>query len=217
MLVTGLVTAAPLVAQNVSAGTPGGVRQVQARSLGGARIEIDGNLTDSAWANTRWTSQFVQKDPAEGAPETMATEVAFLFDEDALYIGARMKSAGPSDIRAVVSRRDTPLNSERIIISLDTYQDRRTAYTFGVTATGVRFEYYHAGDSEFNRDYSFNPVWQAETQVDTAGWSAEMRIPFSQLRFNERADQVWGLNMNRYIPSRNEDVYWVLVPKSETG
>lgn len=214
--------ASVLPVTTVSAQNGGGAstlssRQVQASALGGNRIEVDGDLNEPAWTTASWTAEFVQKDPAEGNPATNLTEVAFLFDEDALYIAARMQSAGPRDILAVTSRRDNPTNSERIIISLDTYQDRRTAYTFGVTATGVRFEYYHAGDSEFNRDYSFDPVWQAEARVDSAGWTAEMRIPFSQLRFNERAGQVWGLNMNRYIPSRNEDVYWVLVPKNETG
>ena len=192
-------------------------RRVQATALAGAAPEVDGRLSEPAWSGAQWTADFLQKDPAEGAPATTATQVAFMFDEDALYIGARMTSHGPSDIRAVTSRRDNPGNSERIIISLDTYLDRRTAYTFGVTATGVRFEYYHGGDSEFNRDYSFDPVWEAKAALDSAGWTAEMRIPFSQLRFNEREGQVWGLNMNRYIPSRNEDVYWVLVPKDETG
>ena len=196
-------------------GTPG--RRVQATALEAGQVDVDGSLTESVWANARWASDFVQKDPAEGVPGTTRTEVAFVFDEDALYIGARMQSNGISDIRAATSRRDNPGNSERIIISLDTYLDHRTAYTFGVTATGVRFEYYHPGDSEFNRDYSFDPVWQAEARTDSVGWTAEMRIPFSQLRFNEREGQVWGLNMNRYIPSRDEDVYWVLVPKDETG
>ena len=210
--VTGAVSAS--AAAQTAAAPP---RRVQATALAGERLEVDGQLGEPAWGRAVWTADFLQKDPAEGRPATTNTEVAFFFDEDALYIGARMWSHGRSDIRAVTSRRDNPGNSERIIISLDTYLDRRTAYTFGVTATGVRFEYYHGGDSEFIRDYSFDPVWQAEARIDSAGWTAEMRIPFSQLRFNARDGQVWGLNMNRYIPSRNEDVYWVMVPKNETG
>lgn len=212
-LIGGVLSAPAASAQNADTGA----RRVQATALAGGRVEVDGVLDETFWANAQWATDFLQKDPAEGVPATTRTQVAFFFDEDALYIGARMQSNGLSDIRAVTSRRDNPANSERIIVSLDTYLDRRTAYTFGVTATGVRFEYYHGGDSEFNRDYSFDPVWQAEARMDSAGWTAEMRIPFSQLRFNEREGQVWGLNMNRYIPSRNEDVYWVLVPKDETG
>ncbi|MEO8294038.1 MAG: DUF5916 domain-containing protein [Gemmatimonadota bacterium] len=192
------------------------VRRIEARALMGT-IAVDGDLGDSAWARAHFTADFTQKDPVEGAAATTLTEVAFLFDEDALYIGARMLSRTPGDIRAVMARRDNPLNSERILISLDTYLDHRTAYTFGVTATGVRFEYYHPSDNEFNRDFSFNPVWEANARRDSTGWTAEMRIPFSQLRFNERPMQVWGVNINHYIPARNEDVYWVLVPKNTNG
>jgi hypothetical protein len=208
--------AGSLPAQNGNGGG-GAAPRAQASALAGARVDVDGSLGDSAWSRAIWINGFVQRDPVEGTPATMETEVAFLFDEDALYVGARMQSAGRGDIRAVTSRRDNPVNSERILVSLDTYLDRRTAYTFGVTATGVRFEYYHPGDSEYNRDYSFDPIWEAEARMDSAGWTAEMRIPFSQLRFNDRPDQVWGLNLNRYIPSRDEDVYWVLVPRNETG
>ncbi len=216
----GLVAAvapAPAWSQAVPGSNGSAPSQAQARALGEHSIEVDGRLDDAAWSTVRWVTGFVQKDPVEGAPATTGTEVGFLFSEDALYIGARMRSLGAGDIRAAVSRRDNPGNSERILFSLDSYQDRRTAYTFGVTATGVRFDYYHPSDSEFNRDYSFNPVWQAEARLDSTGWTAEIRIPFSQLRFNEGEEQVWGLNINRYIPTRDEDLYWVLVPKSETG
>jgi hypothetical protein len=140
-----------------------------------------------------------------------------VFDGDALYVGARMHSLGRDDIRALMSRRDNPGNSERLLVSFDSYLDRRTAYTFGITATGVRIDYYHGSDSEHNRDYSWDPVWEADAHINSSGWTAEMRIPFSQLRFTDRERQVWGINMNRYIPSRNEDVYWIQIPKNETG
>ncbi|MDQ2670721.1 MAG: carbohydrate binding family 9 domain-containing protein, partial [Gemmatimonadota bacterium] len=179
--------------------------------------EIDGRLDDAAWQSAVWTSGFVQKDPAEGAPAQTATEVAFMYDEEALYVAARMTSLGPDDIDALVSRRDNSGRSERIVFSFDSYHDRRTAYSFGITASGVRFDYYHGSDNEYNRDYSWDPVWEAKVETGSAGWTAELRIPFSQFRFNPTDVQVWGLNMNRYIPSRNEDDYWVLVPKNATG
>jgi hypothetical protein len=184
----------------------------------GARApEVDGRHDDPAWQDAQWTGGFRQKDPNEGAPAQTATEVAFAYDDEALYIAARMTSLGPDDIEAMVSRRDNSGRSERIVFSFDSYNDRRTAYSFGITASGVRFDYYHGTDNEYNRDYSWDPVWDAAVQTDSAGWTAEVRIPFSQLRFNPTDAQVWGLNMNRYIPSRNEDDYWVLVPKNETG
>lgn len=178
---------------------------------------IDGRLDDAVWQRCAPTSGFQQKEPLEGMPATLRTQVRFCYDDDALYIGAVMSVDDPAEIVSTLSRRDNAGNSERLLISLDSYNDNRTAYTFGITADGVRIDYYHPVDQEFNRDYSYDPVWEAKvTRGDTA-WTAEMRIPFSQLRFNERELQLWGLNMNRYIPSRDEDVYWVLIPKNETG
>jgi len=182
----------------------------------GAGVHVDGRLTDSIWQRAVFRTDFVQKDPVEGAPPTVRTAVAFAYDHQALYVAARME-APPEEIRAQVTRRDNDGNSDRIKISLDSYHDRRTAYTFGVTASGVRIDYYHSSDSEHSRDRTFEPVWEASTAIDSAGWTAEMRIPFSQLRFNPAETQTWGVNINRYVPARNEDIYWVLVPKQETG
>src|SRR5690606_32429802 len=103
------------------------------------------------------------------------------------------------------------------IVSIDTYHDRRTAYGFGVNTSGVRFDRYNPEDNEFVRDFSWDPVWDAHTAKENGSWTVEMRIPFSQLRFIDRERQVWGINFNRWIPDRNEDVYWVYVPRDETG
>lgn len=192
-------------------------RHAEAVRIEGARLQLDGLLDDAAWSAARFTSDLTQKDPNEGTPARNRTEIAFLYDESALYVGARMRCEEPDRINATVSRRDDGGNSERIIVSLDTYRDRRTAYTFAVTASGVRIDYYHPSDQEFDRDYSFDPVWEARTARNAEGWSAEMRIPFSQLRFNRAEQQVWGVNVNRWSPTRNEDSYWVMVPKNETG
>ena len=188
-----------------------------ATRLVGSVIDMDGRLDDPAWAGASFVGAFTQRDPEEGQPSTLRTEVAFLYDGGSLYVGARMYTPNPGDIRAQVTRRDNAGNSDRILVSLDTYHDKRTAYTFGVSAAGVRIDYYHGSDSEFSRDYSFNPVWQAKAHIDSLGWTAEMRIPFSQLRFSPSDLQVWGVNVNRYIPARNEDAYWVYIPKQETG
>ncbi len=214
MVAAGLVLAGSVHAQTAAEDA---TKRVVASGLAGTSITLDGKLDEPIWQQATFTGDFIQKDPDEGSPATTSTEVAFVFDGDALYVGARMESLGPEDIRALMSRRDNPGNSERIIVSLDSYRDRRTAYSFGVTATGVRVDYYHGTDNEFNRDYSWDPVWQADAHVNGSGWTAEMRIPFSQVRFNQADEQIWGVNINRYIPSRNEDVYWVYIPKNETG
>jgi len=180
-------------------------------------IKLDGLLSEAVWQRPSCASNFTQRDPKEGEPASESTKVWFAYDDEAFYLGARMYCANPTDIRSLVSRRDQGGISERIIVSLDTYLDRRTAYSFAVTATGTRIDYYHPGDHEHNRDYSFDPVWEAKTHIDSLGWTAEMRIPLSQLRFNDKEEQVWGFNLNRWIPTRNEDDYYVYIPKKEIG
>jgi hypothetical protein len=114
-----------------------------------------------------------------------------------------------------MGRRDQGQRAEHFLVSLDTYLDRRTASTFGITASGVRLDRYYASDDEDADDDGFDPVWEGRVSMDEAGWSAELWIPFSQLRFNDRNPQIWGLNLQRWVPSRNEEVYWALVPRTE--
>ncbi len=192
-------------------------KQLKAKKISVDPPRLDGFLNDEVWQHAEFASEFFQKDPNEGEPAIHKTEVSFMYDESSLYIAARMYLENPDEIRAYVTRRDQTGNSARIIISLDTYLDRRTAYTFGLTAGGSRFDYYHPSDRERRRDSSFDPVWKGRTQITDYGWSAEMQIPFSQLRFKNQDEQVWGVNINRWIPNTNEDLYWVLIGKDDTG
>ncbi|WNG50778.1 carbohydrate binding family 9 domain-containing protein [Archangium minus] len=191
------------------------------RRMEAIRVEqgprVDGVLDDDVWRRIPFTSDFMQKEPDQGKPASLRTEVAIVYDAEALYVGARMASDKPEDIETVMTRRDESGSAERFILSLDTYRDRRTAYSFAVTAAGVRVDWYHPQDDEYTRDSSYSPVWQARTTQTAEGWVAEFRIPFSQLRFSKAAEQVWGVNFNRYIPRRNEDDFWVVVPRDVTG
>ncbi len=178
-------------------------------------ISVDGRLDDAAWREAHFFADFLQKEPEQGAAPTERTEIAFVYDGGALYIGARMFHEDPSNIAEAMTRRDEMGNVETLAVSLDTYLDRRTAYSFAVTAAGVRIDWYNPADTEHRRDFTFNPVWEARVHKDTLGWSAEMRIPFSQLRFNDT--EQWGINVNRWIPTKNEDLYWVSIPRDEAG
>jgi hypothetical protein len=178
---------------------------------------LDGRLDDEAWQRVHFLSDFTTKEPVEGGTPLAGTDVAFVYTGEALYIGARMHNAQPWDARPFVTRRDEFAQSEVVVFSLDTFLDRRTAYAFATTVAGGRVDYYNSSDAEHSRDMAYDPVWETSTSVDEAGWTAEMRIPFSQLRFNDREVQTWGLNINRWIPERNEDIYWVLIPKNEQG
>ena len=178
---------------------------------------VDGKLDDAIWQNAQWVSEFVQREPQEGQPATDKTEVAFMYDDDALYVGARMHSSDPNGVLALVTRRDREESSEQLLVSFDTYRDGRTAYSFGVTAAGVRIDYYHPADFETRREYSYDPVWQARTARAANGWTAEIRIPFTQLRFNAGVEQIWGVNLVRSTPARNEISFWKLIGRNETG
>jgi hypothetical protein len=190
---------------------------VEATRILGTSPRLDGRLTEDVWSGARALSGLLQRDPDEGAPATERTEVRFAYDDDALWIGARMFSTSPSTIRALVTRHDREGSSEQLIVSLDTHRDRRTAYTFAVTPASVRIDYYHPSDAEDSRDDGFDPVWQAQARIDSLGWTAEMRISFSQLRFTAADIQVWGVNVVRSVPAKNERSYWALVKREETG
>ncbi|MEE2965512.1 MAG: DUF5916 domain-containing protein [Acidobacteriota bacterium] len=178
-------------------------------------IRIDGTLDEPIWRTAPAVTDFIQAEPDEGEPPTDRMEVRFAYDDGALYVGARMFSTAP--VQAPLSRRDDGGLAESIQIELDTYLDRRTAYMFGVTAAGVRLDHYHSRDDEGNRDTEYDPVWQARTARTDDGWTAELWLPFSQLRFNARAEQVFGLNIKRDIPALNEENYWALVRRTESG
>ncbi len=179
-------------------------------------VRLDGMLNEAFWKDAIFVTDFLQKEPNEGEAPTDKMRIAVTYDDAAIYIGAELETQG-RDLPLFLGRRDTQGPTEQLIISLDTYLDRRTAYVFGVNAAGVRFDRYHGSDSPFNRDFSFNPVWEAKTKAGPNGWTVEMKIPFSQLRFTSKDEQVWGVNFNRWIPSLNEDVFWVFTPRQETG
>src|SRR5688572_21966868 len=190
-------------------------RQATAVRVSEGSIRLDGQLDDPAWSTARPITQFVQKEPVEGAPPTEEMNVRIVYDNDAVYIGARMYNRGLRAIQAPLGRRDGVDQAEYLLVHLDTFLDRRTAYAFGVTAAGVRIDRYYPQDSEDDFDDGFDPVWEARTSVENQAWTAELWIPFSQLRFNDQGQQTWGLNLERSTPTLNEMDYWVAVPRTE--
>lgn len=194
-----------------------GPKSARATRLTGPAPQIDGLLDDAAWASAPVMSDFVQKEPDEGKPPTVATQVRLLYDNDALYIAARMLRPDAQSIRRSVSRRDSDSDAEVFMVSLDPYHDRQTGYSFSINSGGVRGDWYHPQDQEGGREAQYDPVWSAHARVDDQGWSAEMRIPFSQLRFNAGDNQIWGLQLTRNMPDKNEKNTWVLIPRNVAG
>jgi hypothetical protein len=198
---------------------PGAARkQARATRVANGSVRIDGRLDDQAWELAAPVTDFVQKEPVEGASPTEPMEVRIVYDDTAIYIGARMLNRERTLIQAPLARRDTATDqAEHILVSFDTFLDRRTAYAFGVTAAGVRIDRFYPGDDETAWDDEFDPVWEAKTSVGDREWTAELWIPFSQLRFTDRPEQIWGLNLKRLVPTLNEVDYWVAVPRTEVG
>ena len=194
-----------------------GRKQARATRVPNDSIRLDGRLDDPAWQQAAAVRDFIQKEPVEGAPATEPMEVRFVFDDGALYIGARMDSRSAAAIQAPMGRRDNVSQAEHLLVSIDTYLDRRTAYTFGVTASGVRLDHSPPSDNESNTDATFDPVWSAHTQIDERGWTAELWVPFSQLRFNDVDTLMFGLNIRRWTPTLNEQDYWVPVGRTQQG
>ncbi|HXR44757.1 MAG TPA: DUF5916 domain-containing protein, partial [Pseudolysinimonas sp.] len=209
-----LASAAAAPAQNITTPQP---KRATAVRVAEDAVRVDGRLDEPLWEQAPALDDFVQKEPVEGAAPTERMEIRFVYDGSALYVGARMYKAPGSPIQAPMGRRDRVEQAENIQVALDTFHDRRTAYVFGVTASGVRIDRFHPEDNEASFDEGFDPVWQARTNVTEQGWTAELWIPFSQLRFNDTADQLWGLNVRRFVPTNDEDDYWVPIPRTATA
>lgn len=179
-------------------------------------IRIDGTLDEPVWQNGNAITEFTQRDPVEGAPPSQRTEVRLAYDDEALYVGARMHDDAPDSILSRLSRRDVSIPADRFSIYLDPLRDRRSGYYFLVNAAGTQFDGTLSNDGW--EDGSWDGVWSAKTRVDRQGWTVEMRIPYSQLRFASQKDgMVWGVNFRRVIQRRNEEVFLVYQPKKESG
>jgi len=207
-----LAVASPVFAQTPVAGTANR-KQATATRVPNGSIRVDGRLDDEVWQKASPITDFIQKEPVEGAPPTDAMDVRIAYDDAVLYVGARMLSKD-GRIQAPLGRRDNVDQAEHILVSFDTFLDRRTAVVFGVTAAGVRIDRYHSSDNEDSFDAGFDPVWRAQTSVSGDQWTAELWIPFSQLRFNPWSDQTWGLNLFRFRPTLNEEDYWIMIPRT---
>ncbi|MGN6392456.1 MAG: DUF5916 domain-containing protein [Gemmatimonadales bacterium] len=180
-------------------------------------IHLDGVLDEPAWASAQLAPPLVQRDPDEGAAPTERTDIRVLLGADALYIGARLYDREPNRIRALLTRRDAVSESDRFTVELDSRNDRLTAFVFEVNPRGVRRDGVLQADTV---DYSPDPVWEAAVRQDAGGWSAEIRIPLSQLRFNRGtagADNAgeWGVQFVRFIQRRGEEDVLAYVPKTE--
>ena len=178
-------------------------------------ITLDGRLDEAAWATATPIGDFLQREPNEGAPATQRTSVRVLYDDGGIYVGAELLDTAPDSIVAQLARRDRFVTADRFTVYLDPYHDKRTGVFFGVNAAGTLYD-----GTLYNDDWdddTWDGVWDAKVERTDRGWTVEMHIPYSQLRFERRADHVWGINFRREVARSNEAAYLVFTPRNGSG
>lgn len=179
-------------------------------------VALDAKLDEDSWRSATPITEFRQIDPDEGKPGTERTDVRFLFDDDALYVGAKMyDSHGAAGVTTRLVRRDANFDSDFLELVIDGYHDHLSRAFFDINPAGSRGDYIGIGTSCC--DNSWDPVWEAATHIDADGWTAEIRIPYSQLRFSRDSAQTWGLQVRRFIKRNNEQDQWAWWGKTEAG
>ncbi|MDD8027314.1 MAG: DUF5916 domain-containing protein [Acidobacteriota bacterium] len=194
------------------------------KSYTAARVEsapptIDGRLDDPAWGKAAWESGFVQSEPYEGREPSERTAFKILYDQKSVYVAVRAFDSQAGSIERRLARRDEA-DGDTIDIGIDSLFDRLTAFVFTVNATGVKSDQLLTNDgysSSEEDDMSWDPIWDAAASVDAEGWSAELRIPLSQLRFGNKPEQVWGLQVRRTLFRKNESSDWQPIPRNASG
>lgn len=176
---------------------------------------IDGILDDESWKSVPWATGFIENEPDENTAPTYQTRFKIVYDAKYLYFAVQALDPNPEKIESRLSRRDG-FQGDRINLLIDSYHDKRTAFVFTVTAAGVKGDEIVTNDGG-NIDNSWNPVWYTKAVINEEGWSAEMKIPLSQLRFGSGDDLVWGMNVVRNIFRKNETSLWSRVPAGSSG
>lgn len=198
------------------AAKPAPVKRVYtAARVNPAPPQIDGILDDPIWQEAEWSGDFIQRQPYEGKEPSQATDIKILYDDKNLYVAIRAFDSEPDRIERRMSRRDT-IEGDWVEINIDSYFDKRTAFCFGVNAAGVKRDFVMSDDGE-SRDMNWDPIWHVKTASDTQGWTVEMRIPLSQLRFANTADNTWGLQVIRNLFRKDEYSNWQHIPRDASG
>jgi len=175
-------------------------------------IVLDGVPDEEAWNAVEWGGDFLQWQPNEGKPPSQASNFKILYDDRFLYVAYQCHDLFPDSIVKRMSRRDQ-FPGDWIEINIDSYHDLRTAFSFTISVSGVRGDEFCSNDGS-NWDASFNPIWYSKTNVHDKGWTAEIKIPLSQLRYGNEPDKVWGLQVTRRIFRKEERSCWQLVPQN---
>ncbi|MGI8952535.1 MAG: DUF5916 domain-containing protein [Chitinophagaceae bacterium] len=181
-------------------------------------IKIDGNLNEEAWKNAPIFTNFIENKPVSGRPQRaeLKTEVKVLYDNTALYIGAFMHDVSSDSIRTEIAQRDAVGNADFFMVFIDTYNTGINGYGFMVTTANSQYDARYSNDNN-GEDASWNAVWESATKIVGHNWMAEIKIPYSALRFAKKDVQTWGINFLRRRIATQQDFFWNFIDPIKAG
>jgi len=201
----------PAVADGRGEGKP----SLPAQRIINGGLKIDGRLDEASWRDAPAATGFTQYEPERGGEPAEQTVFKVLYDDDALYIGVACLRTNGTAITSCLSRRDQITSSDLIRVYLSPYHDLTTGYHFRINPHGVKEDYYNYGD--LYHDRSWDAVWDADTSQDQGGWYAELRIPFSSLRYRDQDSMTWGFNVFQYIHAEGQRTAWSNWDRDQSG
>ena len=177
---------------------------------------IDGLIDKDIWNIVEWSDGFIQREPNDGETPSQKTAFKVIYDNDNLYFLIRAFDTEPEKIVKRMSRRDG-FDGDWVEVNIDSYFDKRTAFSFTGSVSGVKSDQYICDDGD-RWDSTWDPIWYLKTSIDSLGWIAEMKIPLTQLRFsNHKNLQIWGLQINRRFFRNEERSHWSYFSQNESG
>ena len=176
--------------------------------------KIDGDINETAWDLVPWTSDYIEFEPDNATDPSEQTKMKIVYDDKNLYVAFKCYQKDPATIERRMGRRDD-FPGDWVEINIDSYGDDRTGFSFTASASGVKGDEFISNNGNF--DPSWNPIWYLRTKIDAEGWTAEMRIPLSQLRFSNAEEQVWGIQSTRRYFNNEERSTWQPLPPNPPG
>jgi hypothetical protein len=176
---------------------------------------IDGRIDEPIWDSVEWAGDFIQRDPAEGEPPSVQTAFKILYDDQNVYVAYRAFDPQPDQIANILARRDH-FPGDWVEINIDSYHDHRTAFSFTASVSGTQGDEFISEDGN-SWNSNWDPVWEHKARIDGEGWTAEVRIPLSQLRYGNKEEHVWGIQVMRRLYRNEERSTWQMIPKGENG
>ncbi len=190
-------------------------RSYETSRIQGSEPVIDGFLDDDAWNQVAWGGDFIQRSPEDGAAPSQPTLFKILYDAKYLYVGVQAFDVSPEAVVRRMSRRDG-FEGDFVEINIDSYADKRTAFSFSASASGVKGEEFISNNGS-SWDSTWDPIWYLKTSLNDSGWVAEFKIPLSQLRFADKPEHAWGLQVMRMYFKNQERSYWQPIAQDAPG